>query len=368
MLSGSLPVRPCAGRLKRMDMEMITLAIDAMGGDEGLKITLPAATAFLGEKNDVSLVLVGDEARIREGLGAQAAHPRLRIVHAAEVVGMDEAPQSALKNKKNSSMRLAIQQVKDGAAQAAVSAGNTGALMATARFVLKTLPGIDRPAIAKFMPSKGGRLTLMLDLGANVECTAEQLTQFAVMGGQLVEALYPERGRPRIGLLNVGTEDIKGSGVIKETHNLLSNSPLNFVGNVEGNTVFGGEVDVVVADGFTGNAVLKAIEGAVKFIGGVIKEEFSRNWLNKLGAVLVLPTLKGFKNRLDPRKYNGAIFLGLRGIVIKSHGGTDVEGFKYALLEAYHEVKADSMTKIEQGVAAQLAQIRPPEQTTPQAG
>ncbi|MDO4694341.1 MAG: phosphate acyltransferase PlsX [Eikenella sp.] len=336
---------------------MITLAVDAMGGDEGLQVTLPAAAAFLAEKSDVSLVLVGDETRIRAGLGSQAGHPRLSIVHADEVVGMDEAPQSALKNKKNSSMRLAVQQVKDGRAQAAVSAGNTGALMATARFVLKTLPGIDRPAIAKFMPSKGGSLTLMLDLGANVDCTAGQLVQFAVMGGELVGALYPERGRPRIGLLNVGTEDIKGSGVIKETHTLLSNSPLNFVGNVEGNAVFGGEVDVVVSDGFTGNAVLKAIEGAVKFIGGVIKEEFSRSWLNKLGALLALPTLKGFKNRLDPRKFNGAIFLGLRGIVIKSHGGADAEGFRYALLEAYHEVKAGSMVKIEQGVAAQLAQM-----------
>ena len=207
------------------------------------------------------------------------------------------------------------------------------------------------------MPSKGGGLALMLDLGANVDCSAAQLLQFAVMGGELFGAMYPRNSQPRIGLLNVGTEDIKGGSVIKEAHHLLQQSPLNFVGNVEGNAVFSGEVDVVVADGFTGNAVLKAIEGAVKFIGGIIREEFSRNWLNKLAALLALPTLRGFKNRLDPRKFNGAIFLGLRGIVIKSHGGADVEAFKYALLEAYHEVESGSMAKIEQGIATQMARL-----------
>lgn len=336
---------------------MITLAIDAMGGDAGLTVTIPAALAFLQEKTDVKLILVGDEEAVRSALGEHASHERLQIIHASQVVGMDEAPQSALKNKKDSSMRVAISQVKEGVAQAAVSAGNTGALMATARFVLKTLPGIDRPAIAKFMPSKGGGLALMLDLGANVDCSAAQLLQFAVMGGELFGAMYPRNSQPRIGLLNVGTEDIKGGSVIKEAHHLLQQSPLNFVGNVEGNAVFSGEVDVVVADGFTGNAVLKAIEGAVKFIGGIIREEFSRNWLNKLAALLALPTLRGFKNRLDPRKFNGAIFLGLRGIVIKSHGGADVEAFKYALLEAYHEVESDSMAKIEQGIATQMARL-----------
>ena len=337
--------------------QMITLAIDAMGGDAGLTVTIPAALAFLQEKTDVKLILVGDEEAVRSALGEHASHERLQIIHASQVVGMDEAPQSALKNKKDSSMRVAISQVKEGVAQAAVSAGNTGALMATARFVLKTLPGIDRPAIAKFMPSKGGGLALMLDLGANVDCSAAQLLQFAVMGGELFGAMYPRNSQPRIGLLNVGTEDIKGGSVIKEAHHLLQQSPLNFVGNVEGNAVFSGEVDVVVADGFTGNAVLKAIEGAVKFIGGIIREEFSRNWLNKLAALLALPTLRGFKNRLDPRKFNGAIFLGLRGIVIKSHGGADVEAFKYALLEAYHEVESGSMAKIEQGIATQMARL-----------
>lgn len=344
---------------------MITLAIDAMGGDAGLSVTIPAALDFLQEKPDTQLILVGNETAIRNALGQHAEHERLKIVHAAEVVGMDEAPQSALKNKKDSSMRVAITQVKEGAAQAAVSAGNTGALMATARFVLKTLPGIDRPAIAKFMPSKGGGLALMLDLGANVDCSAAQLLQFAVMGGELFGALYPRNSQPRIGLLNVGTEDIKGGSIIKEAHQQLQNSPLNFVGNVEGDAVFSGEVDVVVADGFTGNAVLKAIEGAVKFIGGVIREEFSRNWLNKLAALLAFPTLRGFKNRLDPRRFNGAIFLGLRGIVIKSHGGADVEAFKYALLEAYHEVESGSMAKIEQGIATQMARLKAAADDTP---
>lgn len=337
---------------------MITLAIDAMGGDAGLTVTIPAALDFLQEKPDAKLILVGNSEAIHTALNQHIGHERLQIVHANEVVGMDEAPQSALKNKKDSSMRVAIAQVKEGTAQAAVSAGNTGALMATARFVLKTLPGIDRPAIAKFMPSKGGGLALMLDLGANVDCSAEQLLQFAVMGGELFGAMYPSRNQPRIGLLNVGTEDIKGGSIIKEAHNLLQHSPLNFIGNVEGDAVFGGEVDVVVADGFTGNAVLKAIEGAVKFIGGVIREEFSRNWLNKLAALLALPTLRNFKNRLDPRKFNGAIFLGLRGIVIKSHGGADSEAFKYALLEAYHEVESGSMDKIEQGIATQMARLK----------
>lgn len=253
-------------------------------------------------------------------------------------------------------MRVAINQVKEGVAQAAVSAGNTGALMATARFVLKTLPGIDRPAIAKFLPAKGNHNTLMLDLGANVDCTSAHLFQFAVMGSALVSALQPENAKPRVGLLNVGTEDIKGSGIIKETYTILNNSTLNFQGNVEGDAVFSGHIDVVVADGFTGNVVLKTIEGAVKFIGGVIKEEFNRSWINKLGAILAMPTLKGFRNRLDPRKFNGAIFLGLRGIVIKSHGGTDAIGFQYAIAEAYHEVKANSMDKIAHGVSETMAQ------------
>lgn len=337
---------------------MITLAVDAMGGDAGLAVTIPGALLFLRQQADVRLLMVGDEVQVRQALeAANAPMDRIQIVHAAQVVEMDEQPQSALKNKKDSSMRIAVNQVKEGLAQAAVSAGNTGALMATARFVLKTIQGIERPAIAKFIPSQNGHMTLVLDLGANVDCTPEQLVQFAVIGRELVYALYPNAGAPRVGLLNVGTEDIKGTDTVKQVFKLLSGSKLNFVGNVEGGSIFSGDVDVVVADGFVGNIVLKTIEGAVRFMGSAIKQEFQANLLTKLGALAAMPALKGFKNKLDPRKFNGAIFLGLRGVVIKSHGGTDAVGFSYALEEAFHEAKADSLTRIQQGVADQLAHL-----------
>ena len=337
---------------------MITLAVDAMGGDAGLAVTIPGALLVLRQQADVRLLMVGDEVQVRQALeAANASMDRIQIVHAAQVVEMDEQPQSALKNKKDSSMRIAVNQVKEGLAQAAVSAGNTGALMATARFVLKTIQGIERPAIAKFIPSQNGHMTLVLDLGANVDCTPEQLVQFAVIGSELVHALYPNEGAPRVGLLNVGTEDIKGTDTVKQVFKLLSGSKLNFVGNVEGGSIFSGDVDVVVADGFVGNIVLKTIEGAVRFMGSAIKQEFQTNLLTKLGALAAMPALKGFKNKLDPRKFNGAIFLGLRGVVIKSHGGTDAVGFSYALEEAFHEAKADSLTRIQQGVADQLAHL-----------
>ena len=337
---------------------MITLAVDAMGGDAGLAVTIPGALLFLRQQADVRLLMVGDEVQVRQALeAANAPMDRIQVVHAAQVVEMDEQPQSALKNKKDSSMRIAVNQVKEGLAQAAVSAGNTGALMATARFVLKTIQGIERPAIAKFIPSQNGHMTLVLDLGANVDCTPEQLVQFAVIGSELVYALYPNAGAPRVGLLNVGTEDIKGTDTVKQVFKLLSGSKLNFVGNVEGGSIFSGDVDVVVADGFVGNIVLKTIEGAVRFMGSAIKQEFQANLLTKLGALAAMPALKGFKNKLDPRKFNGAIFLGLRGVVIKSHGGTDAVGFSYALEEAFHEAKADSLTRIQQGVADQLAHL-----------
>ena len=337
---------------------MITLAVDAMGGDAGLAVTIPGALLFLRQQADVGLLMVGDEVQVRQALeAANAPMDRIQVVHAAQVVEMDEQPQSALKNKKDSSMRIAVNQLKEGLAQAAVSAGNTGALMATARFVLKTIQGIERPAIAKFIPSQNGHMTLVLDLGANVDCTPEQLVQFAVIGSELVHALYPNAGAPRVGLLNVGTEDIKGTDTVKQVFKLLSGSKLNFVGNVEGGSIFSGDVDVVVADGFVGNIVLKTIEGAVRFMGSAIKQEFQANLLTKLGALAAMPALKGFKNKLDPRKFNGAIFLGLRGVVIKSHGGTDAVGFSYALEEAFHEAKADSLTRIQQGVADQLAHL-----------
>lgn len=336
---------------------MITLAIDAMGGDVGLAVTAPAAAKFLQQQTQARLIMAGDEVPLRTALvNAYAPMERIEIIHTTEVVGMDEAPQHALKNKKQSSMRLAIEQVKSGVAQAAVSAGNTGALMATARFVLKTLPGIERPAIAKILPASNGHSVLMLDLGANADCTAEQLFQFAVLGSELRNALKPENAPARIGLLNIGTEDIKGTEAVKATFKLLKNSSLNFIGNIEGNDVFSGKVDVVVADGFVGNIVLKTIEGAVKFMGSEIKQEFNRNAFTKLSGLIALPALNGLKQRLDPRRFNGAIFLGLRGIVVKSHGGADEIGFAYALEEAYHEAQASDLTRLAANVSAQLQQ------------
>lgn len=336
---------------------MITLAIDAMGGDVGLAVTAPAVATFLQRHHDVHLILTGDAAQVQTAL-QQATAPleHIEIIHTTQVVDMDETPQHALKNKKDSSMRQAIEQVKNGKAQAAVSAGNTGALMATARFVLKTLPNIERPAIAKFMPAANGHRTLMLDLGANVDCTPAQLYQFAIIGSELYRALNPNTPHPRIGLLNIGTEAIKGSEAVKQTYQILKQSSLNFIGNVEANNIFSEETDVIVADGFVGNAVLKTIEGAVHFVGGVIKQEFQRNWLTKASAITAMPVLHGFKKQLDPRRYNGAIFLGLHGIVVKSHGGTDATGFAYALEEAYHEAQSNSLAKIEYSISQHFAQ------------
>lgn len=337
---------------------MITLAVDAMGGDAGLKITVPGAVAFLKQQSNVHLIMVGDETLLKTALTeAHAPMDRITIQHSTQIVEMDEAPQLALKNKKDSSLRVAINQVKEGLAQAAVSAGNTGALMATARFVLKTIPGIERPAIAKFIPSANNHMTLMLDLGANVDCTPEQLVQFAIIGSELYQALYPDNFPPRVGLLNVGTEDIKGTETVKQTFKLLKQTQLNFIGNVEGSNIFTGTVDVIVADGFVGNIVLKTMEGVAKFMGGAIKDEFNANLFTKAAALVAMPALKGFKGKFDPRRFNGAIFLGLRGVVVKSHGGTDALGFAYALEEAYHEAHADSLAKIEQGVATQLAAL-----------
>ena len=336
---------------------MITLSVDAMGGDIGLAVTAPAAANFLQRRPDAQLIMVGDQTQIQTALQqANAPLSRINIVHASEVVGMDEAPQHALKNKKDSSMRVAIQQVKDGNAQAAVSAGNTGALMATARFVLKTLPGIERPAIAKFLPGENGHLTLALDLGANIDCSAAQIVQFAAMGSELVKALGLN-ANPRVGLLNIGTEEIKGTEVVKQTFALLRQSSLNFVGNVEADSLFSGAADVIAADGFVGNIVLKTIESSVKFMGASIREEFNRSLFNKLGGLAAKPALNGVRDRFDPRRYNGAIFLGLRGVVIKSHGGTDATGFAFALEEAYHEAEAASIEKISQGVADSLAAL-----------
>jgi len=268
---------------------------------------------------------------------------------------MDESPSKALKNKKDSSMRVAINLVRDGQADACVSAGNTGALMATARFVLKMIPGIDRPAIISTLPSIHGH-THALDLGANVDCTAEHLFQFAVMGAELVKAVE-NIDNPKVGLLNIGEEDMKGNEQVKAAAKLLENSSLNYIGYVEGDSLNAGRinVDLIVADGFVGNIALKSIEGAAKMIGSALKEAFGKNSFTKLAGLLAYPVLKSFKKRIDPRLYNGASFLGLRGLVIKSHGGADVLAFKTAIHLAEIEVKKDVIKKISEQVERTLA-------------
>jgi glycerol-3-phosphate acyltransferase PlsX len=324
----------------------ITLAIDAMGGDHGPHVTVPAALEALKQDGEINIVLVGMTDVIETELRAHGAAvgPRLRIHHASEVVAMDESPQSAMKNKKDSSMRVSINLVKSGEAAACVSAGNTGALMATARFVLKTLPGIDRPAIASVLPNKNGQ-TYMMDLGANADCTPEHLLQFAIMGAMLVSCVE-HKERPTVGLLNIGSEDIKGNEVVKRAGELLRASHLNFHGNVEGNDIFKGTVDLVVCDGFVGNVVLKASEGLAHMMGSFLSGEFKRNWLTKLAALVAMPVLKAFKRRLDPRRYNGASFLGLRGIVVKSHGGADSFAFLHAIHTAVEEARSGVLRRI----------------------
>jgi glycerol-3-phosphate acyltransferase PlsX len=329
----------------------ITVAVDAMGGDHGVSVTIPATLAFLSHHSDVHALLVGKAEQIAPLLARAKPELRARIsvVEASEVVGMDESPAVALKNKRDSSLRVAINQVKDGKAQACVSAGNTGALMATARFVLKTLPGIDRPAIASSLPSQTGE-TLVLDLGANVDCTPEHLRQFAIMGVALESALRHDPN-PKVALLNIGEEEIKGNEVVKQAAELLRASDLNFVGNVEGNDIYKGTADVVVCDGFVGNVALKTSEGLAKMIGEFLKEAFSRSVLTKMVAALALPILKSFKNKVDPRRYNGATLIGLRGVVVKSHGSADILAFETALNKAYIEVKEDVLDKITSRVA-----------------
>jgi glycerol-3-phosphate acyltransferase PlsX len=315
----------------------VTLAIDAMGGDHGPHVTIPAALAALQRHSEINIVLVGLQDAIELELRARKATigSRLRIHHASEVVAMDESPQSALKNKKDSSMRVAINLVKSGEAHACISAGNTGALMATARYVLKTLPGIDRPAIASTLPTLHGR-TFVLDLGANVDSSAEHLLQFGIMGAMLAAAV-DHKANPSVGLLNIGSEDIKGTEVVKQAAELLRASHLNFHGNVEGDDIYKGTVDVVVCDGFVGNVALKASEGLASMMVAIITQEFKRNWVTKLMGMLVLPVIRAFRRRMDPRSYNGASFLGLRGIVVKSHGSADSFAFGVAIDQAIEE-------------------------------
>jgi phosphate acyltransferase len=326
-----------------------------MGGDHGPHVTVPAALDFQARLPDVALILVGSTDRIEAELFACGTRSgeRLRVEHAAEVVAMDEPPAQALRYKKHSSMRIAVNLVKSGQAHACVSAGNTGALMAISRFVLKTLPGIERPAIATVLPNTRGGYSYVLDLGANVDCSADQLMQFGVMGAMLVSAVE-QRERPSVGLLNIGVEDIKGNETVKRAAELLRSSGLNFYGNVEGDDIFKGTTDVVVCDGFVGNSVLKASEGAVKLVFSVLRSEFTLNPWRKALAWLATPVFKALRARMDPGRYNGASLVGLRGIVIKSHGSADRYAFAQALARAVEEVRNNVPQRIEQ----KMAQLR----------
>ncbi|MCK5829370.1 MAG: phosphate acyltransferase PlsX [Methylococcales bacterium] len=332
------------------------IAIDAMGGDFGPQVTIPASLECLKANPNLKLILVGDEVVLNEWLAQDLTQhsERLIIHHASQQIEMDESPQKALRSKKDSSMRVAINQVRDGHADACVSAGNTGALMAIARFVLKTIPGIDRPAIMSTLPSIFGH-THILDLGANVDCTAEQLFQFAIMGEEVVKAVE-NIDEPKIGLLNIGEEDMKGNEQVKAAGKLLEASSLNYIGYVEGNSLNAGheKVDLIVTDGFVGNVALKAIEGAAKMIGTKLKDAFSQNIVTKIAAVIASPVLKIFKQSVDPRMHNGASFVGLRGLVIKSHGGADILAFKTAIHLAEVEIEKDVTRKISAKVAATL--------------
>ena len=328
---------------------MVKLAVDCMGGDHGPVVTLAACRQFLDKHPDAELLMVGQPAAL-----AGFSHERATIVPASEVVGMDDPLEIALRKKKDSSMRVAINQVKNGDAQAAVSAGNTGALMAISRFVLKTLDGIDRPAISGLIPNAKGDATMVLDLGANVDCTAEHLLQFAVMGSALVSVLR-NNDNPSVGLLNIGEEDIKGSEVIKQAGELLraaaAAGDLNFYGNVEGNDIFKATVDIVVCDGFVGNVALKTTEGLASMFSTFLKVEFSRNIFTRFAAICAYPVLKAFKYRFDHRRHNGAALLGLRGLVFKSHGSADVMAFENALSRAYEAAKHDLLERVKARIA-----------------
>lgn len=336
--------------------EQYRIALDAMGGDHGLSVVVPAALKALQQYNDIKLILVGDEAQIKTSLEQHqaSAHDRLSIKHASQVVAMDELPASAMRNKKDSSMRVAINLVKADEADAAVSAGNTGALMATARFVLKTLPGIDRPAICTVIPSMVGH-THMLDLGANVDSEAEHLYQFALMGSELARAI-DNAASPKVGLLNIGQEAIKGNEQVKAANALLQESPLNYIGYVEGDDIYHGDVDVIVCDGFVGNVALKTSEGLAKMVSAQLKKEYSSNLFTKLAALISLPVLKSFRHKFDPRRYNGASLLGLQGIVVKSHGGADSLAYTNAIGIARKEVIAKVPQRINKQLESLLAQ------------
>ena len=323
-----------------MSKSSIRIAIDCMGGDTGLAVTLPAAAQFAQQYDDVYFLLVGDEAGIAQHLALCSAPNRdwYEIKHASEIVTMDDSVEVALRRKKDSSMRVAAQAVKDGLADACVSAGNTGAWMAISRHVLKTLEGISRPAIATSIPNQSGGATIMLDLGANVDCTAEHLLQFAIMGSALA-SIVDRHDSPTVGLLNIGEEVIKGNEVVKQAAELLRHSGLNFYGNVEGDDICKGTVNVIVCDGFVGNVVLKSLEGLAKMVASMLREEFTRNSMSMAAGLVAKPVLTRLSDRVDNRRYNGAALLGLRGIVIKSHGSADSYSFGYALQRAHDAVR-----------------------------
>jgi phosphate acyltransferase len=329
---------------------LLHIAIDAMSGDRGPSVCVPAAVAAAREFADVRFTLIGRQAELERELGGEFP-ANVSCLHADEVVEMTDHPREALRRKKDSSMRRAIDLVKANDAHACVSAGNTGALMATAHFVLKMLPGVERPAIVSMIPSRGGH-TYMLDLGANASCTPLQLSQFAVMGSVLAADLEGAHARPRVGLLNIGTEEIKGNDIVQEAHELLAAVDVNYVGFVEGDDIFSDKVDVVVTDGFTGNVALKTMEGAARLITDTLREEFSRTGLRKVGYLASRPALKAFRTRIDPRRYNGASMIGLNGIVIKSHGGADLFGFQRAIEVAVLEARDGVPARIAQRLSA----------------
>jgi len=324
----------------------VTIALDCMGGDHGAHVTVPAAAHFLSGNSDANLVLVGQESVVRAEMQKAGLHgnSRVTVQHATEVVAMDEPVATALRGKRDSSMRVAIGLVKNGTADACVSAGNTGALMAIARFVLKTQPGVERPAIASMMPTRRGR-TCMLDLGANVDCNPLHLVQFAVMGSVLF-SIVEQVDKPTVGLLNIGSEEIKGNDVVKQAAELLKSSGLNFYGNVEGDDIYRGTTDVVVCDGFVGNVFLKSSEELARMLRDHLHEEFTRNVLTKLCGLVALPVLNHFRRHFDPRRYNGASLLGLRGIVVKSHGSADSFAFEVAIHRAWDEARSGILQRI----------------------
>jgi glycerol-3-phosphate acyltransferase PlsX len=333
------------------------IAVDAMGGDHGPSVTVPACLDFLAAHADAELLLVGLKEPLERELARHHASrdPRITVVAATEVVGMDEDVRTAIRTKKHSSMRIAIDLVKEGRAQACVSAGNTGALMGTAKFVLKTLPGVDRPAICAVLPTRKGQV-YALDLGANADCTPQHLLQFAIMGSTLVKAVEG-KAHPSVGLLNIGSEEIKGNEVVKKAGELLRQSPLNFHGNVEGDDIYKGTTDVVVCDGFAGNVALKTSEGLAKMLGDFLKEEFTRSWYTRLLAVVAYPVIRRFRRRVDHRRYNGAALLGLRGLVFKSHGSADAYAFEQALNRAYDAARNGLLDRVQHRIRATLAAL-----------